>query len=100
MRRITSGSSSADKRRHAVGAGVADPDAVVGQERGGQPADREEGERERLVAGRELAATHSTLEADVDVVPDIAVRIANDLALRFGIDADEPADRHREAGLL
>src|SRR5260370_10790506 len=94
------GPPSAEERGGPARARVADPDLVVRQDRRGQPAGRHVLEREGLVARLQRPAAHRALEADVDVVPDVAVRVAHDLARRVRVDADQPPHGDDQAGLL
>src|SRR5215470_2300699 len=70
------------------------------QERGWQLPQREIVERQGLVAGLQRPAAHRALERHAHVVPDVAVRIADELERRLGVHADQAPHRHAQAGLF
>src|SRR5215470_13897198 len=70
------------------------------QERGWQLPQREIVERQGLVASLERSTAHRALERHAHVVPDVAVRIADELERRRRVHADQPPHRDDQSGLL
>src|SRR6266850_3706066 len=100
MRRITRPPPSANERRDLTGGRVADTNPMMIQERGRQPSQRKILERQGLVTGLQRPAAHRALEGHAHVVPDVPVRIADELERRCRVHADQPPHRDDQSGLL
>src|SRR5262245_6069084 len=99
MRRITRPPST-NERRGLTGGRVANTNPMMIQERGWKLPQREVLERQGLLAGRERPAAHRALERHAHVMPDVAVRIADELERGRRVHADQPPHRDGQSGLL